>query len=134
METGKVNVIDYYAVHDSGKIVNPIMAEGQVQGGVAQGIGYALTEELVVKDGKILNPNLTDYLIPSIKDVPEIKVYFVEAVYPEGPFGAKGLGEPCLMPVAAAIANAVRNATGVRITKIPMTPEKVYFALKKKVH
>ncbi|MGQ4833020.1 MAG: xanthine dehydrogenase family protein molybdopterin-binding subunit [Candidatus Asgardarchaeia archaeon] len=134
METGKINVIDYYAVHDSGKIVNPIMAEGQVQGGVAQGIGYALTEDLIVKDGKILNPNLTDYLIPSIKDVPEIKVYFVEATYPEGPFGAKGLGEPCLMPVAAAIANAVRHATGVRITKIPMTPEKVYFALKKKVH
>ncbi|MEQ9714920.1 MAG: xanthine dehydrogenase family protein molybdopterin-binding subunit [Candidatus Asgardarchaeum sp.] len=130
LETGKVNVIDYYAVHDSGKIINPVTAEGQVQGGVAQGIGYALLEDLVVENGKIMNPNLTDYLIPSIKDVPNIKVYFVEAEYPEGPFGAKGLGEPCLMPVAAAIANAIRHATGVRIKKLPMTAEKVFFALK----
>ena len=130
METGKVNVIDYYAVHDSGKIINPVLAEGQVQGGVAQGIGYALTEDLVLKDGRILNPNFTDYLIPSTMDVPEIKVSFVEAKDSRGPYGAKGLGEPCLMPAAAAVANAIRNATGVRMTELPMTSERVYKALK----
>ncbi len=130
VETGKVDVLKVTAVHDSGKIINPATASGQVEGGILQGLGYALMEELQEKDGYILNPNLTDYLIPTSMDAPEIEVSFVEARYSKGPFGAKGIGEPSIMPTAAAILNAVSHAIGVRVFSLPATPEKIYWTIK----
>lgn len=131
-ETGLVKILKYYAAHDSGKIINRSLAEGQVEGGISQGIGYALTEQVLFNKGRVLNGNLLDYKVPTALDMPEIKCYFVEAEEPEGPFGAKGLGEPTLIPVAPAIANAIYDAVGVRIKSLPITSEKILRALKEK--
>jgi len=124
--TGETHVEGFWAVHDSGKIVNPATARGQVIGGVAQGIGYALTEELASRDGRILAPSFTAYHIPTTLDVPaRIGVAFVEAPYSGGPFGAKGLGEVPLMASHAAVANAVSAAAGARLRAYPAIPERV---------
>ncbi len=130
--TGKVNILNYGAAHDLGKAINPMAARGQIIGGIAQGIGYALTEELVFQKGKILNSGYSDYKIVSAEDLPVIKTIFVETNDPEGPFGAKGLGELTLVPVAAAIANAVSDAVGVRMKSLPITPEKILKSLEEK--
>lgn len=132
IETGKVRVIKIVAAHDVGRAINPMAVEGQIEGGVAMGMGYALTEELQVKDGHILNPTLLDYRIPTALDIPPIETVIVETHDPEGPFGAKGVGEQPTNPTAAAIANAVYDAIGVRITSLPLTGEKVLRELKKK--
>ena len=118
------------AAHDVGRVINRMGIEGQVEGGIAQGIGYALTEEVKVEGGRILNPTFTDYKLPAATDLPELDVSFVETNDPAGPYGAKGIGESPLIPVAAAVANAVFNATGVRITELPLTPERVLKAMK----
>jgi len=132
METGQVKVLRVWPALAAGKILNPTLVEGQLEGAIAQGLGYALMEELVFKDGVILNANLTDYVIPTVEDVPEVmKPVYVEDLYQYGPFGAKGVGEMALIPTPAAIINAIYNATGVRIREIPATSEKLYFALKK---
>jgi CO/xanthine dehydrogenase Mo-binding subunit len=132
LETGKVDIIKYYAAHDSGKIINKMLAKGQVYGGVVQGIGYALMEELIVKQGKILNPTFLDYYIPTSMDVPEIIPIFIEdAKWKQGPFGAKGLAELGLNPVAASIGNAIMHALGIPIRDIPFTPEKILSNVKK---
>lgn len=130
--TGKVNILKVMSVHDSGKIINPMLAEGQIEGGVSQGIGYSLLEEIVRQDGKVLNDDFTDYRMPTIYDVPKILSQFVEIPDPNGPFGAKGLGEITLVPTAAAIANAIYDAAGIRLKELPFTPEKVLKALKTK--
>jgi CO/xanthine dehydrogenase Mo-binding subunit len=132
IDTGKVNVLNYVATHDSGRTLNTTIAKGQVQGGVTQGIGFVLTEELVHKDGKIINDTFTDYKILTAPDVPLIESVFVESNDPNGPFGAKGLGEPVIIPVAPAIANAIYDAVGVRIKELPITPEKILKALREK--
>ncbi|MFQ5691642.1 MAG: xanthine dehydrogenase family protein molybdopterin-binding subunit, partial [Nitrospinota bacterium] len=129
VETGRVTVERVMAVHDSGRIINPLTAEGQVEGGVVQGLGWAVSEELVFDGGVVLNPNFYDYRIPTIADAPDVHVEFVQEVEPNGPFGAKGLGEPALVPTAAAVANAVAHALGVRVRSLPITPEKVVAAL-----
>ncbi|TKJ42382.1 hypothetical protein CEE37_01495 [candidate division LCP-89 bacterium B3_LCP] len=131
-ETGKIKVHKVAAAHDVGRVINPVGAEGQVHGGVAMGLGYALTEQIQLDSGRMLNPNFTDYKIPTTMDIPEVVPIFVETNDPEGPFGAKGMGEITMVPTAAAIANAVYNATGVRIKSLPITPEKVLNALKAK--
>lgn len=133
-ETGKVKVLNFVAAHDSGKVINPMLAEGQIEGALQQGIGYALCEEMAFEDGKVMNPNFADYKILAADDMPEkIKVQFVETcMEPTGPFGAKGLGEPGLVPTSPAIANAIYNAIGVRIKSLPMTPEKILNAIKEK--
>jgi len=131
-ETGKVKVLKVVAAHDLGKAINPMMAEGQIEGGVLQGLGYALSESLVWEEGIILNPNFQDYRILYIHDVPPIKPIFIETSDPEGPFGAKGLGEHVKIPVAAAVANAIYHAVGIRIKSLPITPEKILNALKEK--
>jgi len=119
-------VTGFWAVHDSGRIVNPATARGQVIGGIAQGIGYALMEDLPSRDGRILAPSFTSYHIPTARDVPTgIAVAFVEAPYSGGPFGAKGLGEVPLMASHAAVANAVSSATGSRLRAYPAIPERV---------
>jgi CO/xanthine dehydrogenase Mo-binding subunit/aerobic-type carbon monoxide dehydrogenase small subunit (CoxS/CutS family) len=120
-DLGTVKVIGVTAAHDVGKAINPQLIEGQVEGGVAQGIGMALMEEYV--PGR--NANLHDYLIPTVGDVPPIKTILIEDADPLGPFGAKGVGEPALIPTAAAILNAIRHATGVTITRVPATPDRV---------
>jgi len=131
-DTGKVSILRVMSVHDSGTIMNPMLAEGQVEGGVSQGIGYSLLEEIVRQDGKVLNDDFTDYRMPTIYDVPKISSQFVEIPDPYGPFGAKGLGEITIVPTAAAIANAIYDAVGIRLRELPFTPEKVLKALRTK--
>jgi CO/xanthine dehydrogenase Mo-binding subunit len=122
METAEVEVLSIVASHDVGKAVNPLNVTGQIEGGVSMGLGYALSEEVVVQRGGIRNPQFTDYIVPSAMDVPEIVSLIVESEEPTGPFGAKGVGEPALLPTAPAIMNAVAAATGIRVTQIPITP------------
>jgi len=128
MKTGKIEVLEIYNVHDSGTIINPKMAEGQVQGGVSMGIGYALSEQLLFDEvsGKPLNNNLLDYKLPTIMDMPAIGVAFVETHEPTGPFGVKSLGEPPAITPAPAIRNAVLDATGVAFNRLPMNPQRVF--------
>ena len=126
MRLGTVRLIKITAAHDVGKAINPVLAEGQVEGGIAQGIGMALMEEYI--PGR--TENLHDYLIPTIGDVPPIETILVEVPDPEGPFGAKGLGEHSLIPTAPAILNAIRHATGVMMTKVPATPSRILAAIK----
>lgn len=124
--TGETHVAGFWAVHDSGKIVNPATARGQVAGGIAQGIGYALLEELVSAEGRIPYPSFTAYHIPTAPDMPEeLGIEFVEALYAGGPFGAKGLGEVPLMASHAAVANALSAAAGRRLRAYPAIPERV---------
>lgn len=130
--TGKVDVLRLVAAHDVGKAINPVLVEGQIEGGSSMGLGYALMEEVEVNKGKIKNDNFTGYLIATTLDVPEVTSIIVEEEEPSGPFGAKGVGEPTLIPTAAAIANAVYDAIGVRIYSLPITPEKVLSALAEK--
>jgi len=132
-ETGEVSIIKIYAVHDCGKAINPSMVEGQIIGGVSMGIGYALMERIVSEEGKVLNCHLTDYIIPTFKDMPEVEVFIVESPEALGPFGAKGIGESTLLPTAPAIINAIYDAVGVRIYELPATPEKILEAIKKNI-
>ncbi|MGE0279304.1 MAG: molybdopterin-dependent oxidoreductase [Rhizobiaceae bacterium] len=128
LKLGTVKLIKITAAHDVGKAINPLLAEGQIEGGIAQGIGMALMEEYI--PGR--TENLHDYLIPTIGDVPPIETILVEVPDPEGPFGAKGLGEHVLIPTAPAILNAIRHATGVLVTHLPATPSRVLAAIKAK--
>jgi CO/xanthine dehydrogenase Mo-binding subunit len=131
-ETGQVKVEKLWAAHDVGHSVNPLGIEGQVDGGVVQGVGYALMEELRIERGRLTNPSLESYVLPRATDIPEVEYIIVEVPEPSGPYGVKGVGEATLNPVAAAIANAVADATGVRTYEIPMTPERVLDALESK--
>ncbi|MFH1757769.1 MAG: xanthine dehydrogenase family protein molybdopterin-binding subunit [Pseudomonadota bacterium] len=131
-ETGQVHMLNYVAAHDVGRAINPQTTEGQIQGGVAQGVGWALMENMVTEKGKVLNPNFRDYVIPGPLDLPPIQSILIEPIEPHGPFGAKGIGEPALNPAPAAVANALYNALGVRFTDLPITPEKILQALKRK--
>ena len=128
-ETGEVQILKLSAAHDVGRAINPNGCTGQVEGALGQGIGTALFEEMSLEDGRVLNPNLIDYKIPCTLDLPPLVPILVEEAHPEGPYGAKGVGEPGLAPTAAAIANAVYDALGVQIKTIPLTPERVLGAL-----
>jgi xanthine dehydrogenase molybdenum-binding subunit len=134
IETGNIEILRIVAAHDVGKIINPTTIEGQVDGGVAQGIGYALTEELKYdpETGEVLNASLRDYKLPIAASIPNIDYVFVETMEPTGPFGAKGIGEPATIPTAGAIANAVCDAIGIDINSIPITAEKVLSAINSK--
>lgn len=132
VETGKVQVLRVTAVHDVGKAINPLLLEGQVDGGVAMGIGYALLENLQWKDGQTLNPSFCTYKIVNAPEIPAIQAHFIETIDPHGPFGAKGIGEPTTIPTAPAIANAIAHAIGVRIKDLPITPDKILRALREK--
>ena len=125
LELGTVALRRIVAAHDVGAAVNPALVEGQIEGGIAQGIGLALMEEYV--PGR--TENLHDYLFPSIGDVPEIECLLVEDPEPLGPYGAKGIGEPALIPTAPAILNAVHHATGLRLRRLPILPHRVREAL-----
>jgi len=133
-DTGKVNVLKVVAAHDVGKAINPLTCEGQIEGGVVNGMGYALFEEMLFgKQGNIINQSLLDYKIPTALDIPqEINSMLVEIPHREGPYGAKGIGEMTTVPTAPAIANAIYDAIGVRIKDLPITQEKILKALKEK--
>jgi len=132
--TGNVKVLRVWAAHDVGKAVNPAGVEAQVEGGVAQGIGWALTEHFAREGGRILSRNLSTYNLPTALDLPEIETIIVEAPHSKGPFGAKSLGEPVIIPTAAAVASAVSRAVGAPVTKIPILPEQVLELLDKGGH
>jgi xanthine dehydrogenase molybdenum-binding subunit len=135
-DTGTVRVLRYIAVHDSGRIIHPEAARGQIVGGVVQGIGYALMEEIPLDPdtGAPLTLNFDSFKIPNLMDTPPIETILIEQPDPLGPYGAKALGEPPLVPVAAAIANAVYDATGARIRDLPISAEKVLRALRNQAH
>ena len=131
-ETGQVTILRYVAAHDVGRALNPMLLEGQIHGAAVMGTGYALTEQLVLKNGRVMNDNFLDYKILTAMDKVPVEPVLVEPVDEAGPYGAKGVGEPGCVPVAPAIANAVYNAVGVRIKDLPITPEKVLRALRQK--
>ncbi|MBN2033656.1 MAG: xanthine dehydrogenase family protein molybdopterin-binding subunit [Deltaproteobacteria bacterium] len=128
-ETGQVNVLRIIASHDVGKMIHPVHVYGQVQGGAMMGLGYGLLENVIVKKGRILNPGFRAYLIPSSMEVPEFHISVVECPEPTGPYGAKGVGEPSLLPTAPAIHNAVARATGQYLFDNPVAMEDVWRAL-----
>jgi CO/xanthine dehydrogenase Mo-binding subunit len=125
LELGTVHPIRIVAAHDVGRAINPQQVEGQIEGGIAQGLGLALMEEYL--PGR--TENLHDYLIPTVGDVPPIEVLLIEDAEPLGPFGAKGVGEPGLVPTAPAILGAIRHATGVRVDRVPVLPHRLRAAL-----
>jgi|UniRef100_A0A7C4EX55 CO/xanthine dehydrogenase Mo-binding subunit len=131
-ETGEVKILNYVAAHDVGRAINPMLVNGQIYGATVMGVGYGLSEEMIVNHGRVMNPNLLDYKILTAKDVIPIQPVIVEPFEPAGPFGAKGIGEPACVPTAPALINAIYDAVGVRIKDLPATPEKVLAALKKK--
>jgi CO/xanthine dehydrogenase Mo-binding subunit len=112
-----------------GRAINPQLVEGQIEGGVVQGLGMALMEECIMKQGKLLNPGFTDYILPTIVDTPPIEAVFLEHHDPEGPFGAHGVGEPPLIGTPPAILGAIHDALGIQIAQTPATPERVWRAL-----
>ena len=121
LATGVVRVRRIISAHDVGRALNPLAAEGQIHGGVHMGLGYALSERLVVQEGQVLTASFMDYAILKAADMPEIVVRLIETGDSEGPFGAKGLGESGVIPVSAAVANAVKDAIGVRFRELPIT-------------
>ncbi|MDQ6526509.1 xanthine dehydrogenase family protein molybdopterin-binding subunit [Nocardioides sp. LHD-245] len=125
-DSGQIRVTRYWAVHDSGTILNPSTARGQVVGAIAQGVGWALMEDVKVDLGRVRNPNFLDYRIPGSGDMPETYVEFVDAYEPNGPHGAKSLAEAAINPVTAAIANAFHDATGIRCHDLPLAPERIW--------
>lgn len=131
VDTGKVNILKIVACFDVGKAINPLSAEGQIEGGALYGLGYGMVEEVILDKGNTLTPSLAEYLIPTSVDAPDVKTIMVESGGGVGPFGAKGLGEPACVSVAAAFANAVADAIGVRIYDLPVTAEKIIRALGK---
>ena len=129
VETGEVEITDYVAAFDIGKAINPMAVEGQIEGGVAMGLGYALMEEVVIEKGVIQNLSLRNYLIPTSLDVPDIKPIIMEVENKHGPYGAKGIGEMPNIPATPAILNAIANACGGRVRSLPADPERVFLAI-----
>jgi xanthine dehydrogenase molybdenum-binding subunit len=129
-ETGQVRVLQLTSAFDVGRAINPDLVKGQIIGGAVMGVGFALSEGLLLEDGRILNSSFADYRILRSCDVPEIVPIIVESHEPTGPFGAKGIGEGCMVNVPSAISNAIFHATGVRLTTLSMTPEAILQGLK----
>jgi CO/xanthine dehydrogenase Mo-binding subunit len=129
-ETGEVKLLGFTSAHDTGVIVDPAGHQGQINGSVVQGIGYATMEELLLSDGAVTNLSFGDYKIPTSRDVPELRTPLVTSSAGHEPYDVKAIGEVPISPVAAAIANAVEDAVGVRIRELPITAEKVYRALR----
>ncbi len=127
-ETGKVTILRYTAFHDVGKAINPALVEGQMQGGAAQGIGWALTEYYDYDKARLRNPTLLDYCMPTALDLPMLDTEIVEVPAPDGPYGARGVGEVPIVPPGRALANAIYRATGQRMYSLPMTPEEIFQA------
>ncbi len=128
-ETGQIRVLRVAAAHDVGRAINPNGIRGQIYGGVAQGAGWALYENMVYEGGRLQNNSLRNYTLVTVTDMPEVEPIIVETHDPVGPYGAKGIGEPALIPMPPAVANAVEDAVGVRIRDLPITAEKIFFKL-----
>ena len=128
-ETGHVKVLKIVSATDAGKAINPVAVEGQIQGGAAMGVGYALYEQHILDQGVPRTDSMAFYLVPTSMDVPEIQCEIVEVYDPKGPFGAKGIAEPATVPTTPAILNAIYDAIGIRITDTPATPERVFQAI-----
>ena len=130
-DTGVVKLLKYVSTADVGKAIHPLQCEGQDEGAVMFAIGHSLMEEMQYDNGHLLNPNLIDYRLPSFTDIPgTFKTILVEDGNGPGPYGAKGLGEGGLMPVAPAIGNAIEDAVGVRVRELPVTPERMWRAMR----
>jgi CO/xanthine dehydrogenase Mo-binding subunit len=121
-DLGLVRVVQVTTGQDVGRMLHPTQVIGQIEGGIAQGVGLAVMEEIVVEDGLVRNPSFTDYLIPTVADTPEVLATCIEEPEPEAPFGAKGAGEPPTISSTAAVAAAIRSATGVDVTRVPVRP------------
>jgi CO/xanthine dehydrogenase Mo-binding subunit len=121
--TCEINVEDFVALQEVGRVIHPVLAAGQIEGGVAQGIGYAIFENVVWKEGRMANNQMTNYIMPTSVDVPPIRVYFEEIPYEYGPLGAKGIGELPIDGPAPALLNAIENALGIAVDEIPLLPE-----------
>jgi len=133
IETGKVRILKVISAHDVGKAINPVTCEGQIEGGIVQGMGPALFEEMKVgRNGRVINPSFLDYKVPTSLDVPDIHMFIVEENCEDGPWGAKGIGEMTNVPIAPAIANAIYDAVGVRIKDLPITQEKILKGIQEK--
>jgi CO/xanthine dehydrogenase Mo-binding subunit len=130
-ETGQIEVVRLHSAHDVGKAISPAGCEGQIEGAASIGIGWLFTEEMVFEKGVVTNPTLLDYKIPATLDMPEVFPLLVEEEDPTGPFGAKGIGEPALVATAAAVANAITDAIGIRIHDMPFSPDRIFAALKR---
>lgn len=132
IETGCTKVLKVASCFDVGHVMNPQLLEGQIEGAIVQGMGTALFEELILKDGRVMNNSFVDYKLPTADDMPEMIIKFVENPEETGPFGARGVAEPAMVPSAPAIANAIYNATGIRLNTMPMTAERVLAGIKAK--
>lgn len=130
-ETGRLEVLELYGSVDCGRAINPLEVEGQIEGGLVQGLSWGWMEELKYQKGQLLNPDLLDYMIPGPSDIPRIHSVIVEKESSHGAFGMKGIGEPPITPTPAALASAVADATGIWINELPLTPERIFFALQK---
>jgi CO/xanthine dehydrogenase Mo-binding subunit len=129
-DTGEVTLHNFVVAQDVGKAINPLQIEGQMQGGAVQSLGMALTEGLIYDDkARLTNPSLLDYRKLTSADLPNIETIIVEKPAPHGPFGARGVGEPPIVPAPAAIANAIEDATGVRLTHLPLSSERIALAI-----
>lgn len=133
-ETGEIRLLNVISSHDLGKAINPMMAEGQVHGAVAMGLGFALYESMMEKNGFVTNQSFKHGYIPRMTDMPNLVSLLIESDDPNGPYGAKGLGEPALTSIAPAVANAIYDAVGVRMHELPITSEKIFVALRQKLH
>jgi CO/xanthine dehydrogenase Mo-binding subunit len=131
-ELGVVKPVKITAAYDVGRAINPLSVEGQIEGGTIQALGYGLMEQLIHVNGMVANPTLGDYYIPTSLDIPELQTIIVEYPGAVGPYGAKAMGEPPVDLPGAALANAVTNATGSRVFELPLTAEKVLFAMKER--
>ncbi len=127
--TGQVRVLRVISVHDVGQAINRQQVEGQIEGCLAQALGYALLEDFQVRDGHVLTPHFSTYLLPTVLDMPEVIPVVLELADPNGPYGARGVAEMALVPFAPAVSAAIHDATGVWLTRLPMTPERVLAAL-----
>jgi len=130
LDTGEATLLHVTTAHDIGKAIHPVLAAGQIEGGVVQGLGWALLEDVRWKDGRVWNHQLTNYIIPTAMDVPALDVEIVEIPYSRGPFGAKGVGELPMDVPAPAVVAAIAQATGIRVDEIPVLPEKLLRALR----
>ena len=129
-DTGEVRILKYVACHDVGRAIDMQRVEGQIQGAVAQGVGYALSEDVEIEDGVSTSTLFADYLIPTALDLPDITAIGLELYPGKGPFGARGIGEPPIGPPAATLASAIQDAVGVRLHQLPMTAERVLAAMR----
>jgi CO/xanthine dehydrogenase Mo-binding subunit len=130
-ELGLVRVVEIASAQDVGKAMNPQALEGQIEGGIAQGLGLALMEEIQIGEGKVLNASFTDYLIPTILDMPPVRAEILELADPEAPYGLKGVGEPPTIASTPAIVAALRDATGRKLSRVPVKPEQIVGLAKK---